>query len=79
MLGGDQAAAGGLPALLEGFQHAVTPFAAGDQGNGAAHAVGPGATSDFAGFVLGGEAELEELGRGFLAGIAVIQGQGGDG
>ncbi|MCY1341187.1 Ribosomal RNA small subunit methyltransferase I [compost metagenome] len=78
VLGGDQRAAGGLPALAEGGQHAVAPLAARHQGHGAAHAVGPGAPGRLAGFVLGGEAELEQLRRTFLAGIAVVEGQGGE-
>ncbi len=39
----------------------------------------PGAVGDYAGFVLGGQAELEQLGRAFLIAIGVVQGQGGDG
>jgi hypothetical protein len=78
MLGGDQAAAFGLPALAEGVQYAVAPFAARYQCHGAAHAVIPGAARHFAGFVFSGQAELEQLGWAFAAGVAVVQGQGGD-
>ena len=78
MFGGDQGTALGLPALTEGIQYAVAPVATRHQGHGAAHAVIPGAASHFAGFVLGGQAELEQLRRAFLTCVAVIQGEGGD-
>ena len=78
MLGSDQGAALGLPALAEGREHAVAPFTVGYQCYSAAHAVCPGAAGDFAGFVLGSQAELEQLRRTFLAAFAVVQGEGGD-
>lgn len=78
MLGGDQAAARGLPALAEGGQHAVAPFAARHQRHGPAHAVAPGPAGHRARFVLGGEAELEQLRRAFLAVVAVVECEGGD-
>ncbi|MNJ46441.1 hypothetical protein D3C77_415700 [compost metagenome] len=78
MLGGKQGAALGFPVLAECLEDAIAPFAARDQGHGANHAIGVGAARDFAGFVFGSQAELEQLRRAALAGIAVVQGQGGD-
>ena len=78
MLCGDQGAALGLPALAERSKYAVAPFTVGHQRYCATHAVGPSPTSDFAGFVLGCEAELEQLCWAFLAAFAVVQGQRGD-
>lgn len=65
-------------ALAEGGQHAVAPFAARHQRHGPAHAVAPGPAGHRARFVLGGEAELEQLRRAFLAVVAVVECEGGD-
>ncbi|MNZ72859.1 hypothetical protein D3C78_912500 [compost metagenome] len=77
VLGGDQAAAASGPVLAEGGQHAVAPLATRYQSHGTAHAVVPGALGYGAGFVLGGEAELEQLGGAFAAILAIVEGKGG--
>jgi hypothetical protein len=79
MFGGNQGAALGLPALAEGVEYPVAPVAAWYQGGRPAHAIGPCPACCFARLVFGGEAELEQLRRAFLAWVAVVQGQGGDG
>src|SRR5690606_10668493 len=60
MLGGDQGSTLGLPALAEGIQYSVAPVTTRYQRYGAAHAVIPGAARHFAGFILSGQAELEQ-------------------
>ncbi|MNJ12547.1 hypothetical protein D3C77_67400 [compost metagenome] len=78
VLGCEQGATLGFPVLAERFEDAVAPFATRYQGYCADHAVGVRATRYFAGFVFSGQAELEQLGRAALAGVAIVQGQGGD-
>ena len=77
-LGCYQGSAGLLPALAERIENAATPVAPGRQRDRAAMAVRPGAAGNLAGFVFGGEPELEELRWCVLPGVAVVQCQCGD-
>src|SRR5690606_14298650 len=78
VFGGDQCTALGLPALTEGFQNAITPFAFWHHGYCAAFAIGPGTTGHFTSLVFCGEAELVQSWRAFSASIAVVQRQSSD-
>ncbi|RMT09728.1 hypothetical protein ALP54_06370 [Pseudomonas amygdali pv. lachrymans] len=78
VLGCDQRTALGLPALAEGIQYAVAPFAFRHHCYSAALAIGPGATCNFAGFVFGSQTKLIQLSGAFVAGVAVVQRQGSD-
>lgn len=78
MLGDDQTAARGLPALVGGGQHAIAPSAARHQRHDPTHAIAPGPADHCVRSVLGGETELEQLCRAFLAVVTVVECEGSD-